>query len=92
MWNFYTGGNIFGKFEVKTLLEKLRREVYEANILLPKLSLVNFTWGNVSGIDREKNLFVIKPSGVEYEKLSPEKILYCSKIIPNSLNNNAMNF
>ena len=57
------------------LLEKLRREVYEANIMLPKLALVNFTWGNVSGIDREKNLFVIKPSGVEYEKLSPENMV-----------------
>lgn len=57
------------------MLEKLRREVYEANIMLPKLSLVNFTCGNVSGIDREKNLFVIKPSGVEYEKLSPENMV-----------------
>lgn len=57
------------------MLEELKREVYEANILLPKLALVNFTWGNVSGIDREKNLFVIKPSGVEYEKLSPEKMV-----------------
>ena len=66
--------NFFGK-AVSSLLEKLRREVYEANILLPKLSLVNFTWGNVSGIDREKNLFVIKPSGVEYEKLSPENMV-----------------
>ena len=57
------------------MLEKLRREVYEANIMLPKLALVNFTWGNVSGIDREKNLFVIKPSGVEYEKLSPDNMV-----------------
>lgn len=57
------------------MLEKLRREVCEANCMLPKLSLVNFTWGNVSGIDREKNLFVIKPSGVEYEKLLPEKMV-----------------
>lgn len=57
------------------MLEQLRREVYEANIMLPKLALVNFTWGNVSGIDREKNLFVIKPSGVEYEKLSPENMV-----------------
>ena len=57
------------------MLENLRREVYEANIMLPKLSLVNFTWGNVSGIDREKKLFVIKPSGVEYEKLSPENMV-----------------
>lgn len=57
------------------LLEKLRREVYEANIMLPKLGLVNFTWGNVSGIDREKKLFVIKPSGVEYDKLTPENMV-----------------
>lgn len=57
------------------MLEELKREVCEANLMLPKLALVNFTWGNVSGIDREKNLFVIKPSGVEYEKLSPEKIV-----------------
>ena len=57
------------------MLEKLRREVYEANIMLPKLGLVNFTWGNVSGIDREKKLFVIKPSGVEYDKLTPENMV-----------------
>ena len=57
------------------LLENLRREVCAANLLLPKLALVNFTWGNVSGIDREKNLFVIKPSGVEYDKLTPENMV-----------------
>ncbi len=57
------------------MLEELRREVCAANLLLPKLGLVNFTWGNVSGIDREKNLFVIKPSGVEYEKLTPENMV-----------------
>ena len=54
------------------MLENLKRDVCAANLMLPKLALVNFTWGNVSGIDREKNLFVIKPSGVEYEKLTPE--------------------
>lgn len=53
------------------MLETLKKEVYEANMLLPKYGLVTFTWGNVSGIDREKELFVIKPSGLEYEKLTP---------------------
>ena len=52
------------------MLEKLKMEVYEANMLLVKYDLVTFTWGNVSGIDREKGLFVIKPSGVDYDKLS----------------------
>ena len=47
------------------MLEKLKEEVYQANMLLPKYDLVTFTWGNVSGIDREKGLFVIKPSGVD---------------------------
>ena len=57
------------------MLEKLKKEVYEANMLLPKYSLVTFTWGNVSGIDREKGLFVIKPSGVDYNKLRPEDMV-----------------
>ena len=56
------------------MLEELKKEVYEANMLLPKYDLVTFTWGNVSGIDREKGLFVIKPSGVDYDKLTPEDI------------------
>ena len=51
------------------MLEELKQEVYEANMALPKLGLVTFTWGNVSGIDRAKGLFVIKPSGVPYEAL-----------------------
>ena len=51
------------------MLEKLKEEVYEANMSLPKLDLVTFTWGNVSGIDREQGLFVIKPSGVPYDCL-----------------------
>ena len=57
------------------MLEQLKKEVYEANMLLPKYGLVTFTWGNVSGIDRESGLFVIKPSGVDYDKLTPEDIL-----------------
>ena len=46
--------------------EELKKAVCEANLLLPKHGLVTFTWGNVSGVDREKGLMVIKPSGVEY--------------------------
>ena len=57
------------------MLEKLKEEVYRANMDLPKYGLVTFTWGNVSGIDREKGLFVIKPSGVEYDKLRPEDMV-----------------
>ena len=44
-------------------------------MLLPKYGLVTFTWGNVSGIDREKGLFVIKPSGVDYDKLTPDDMV-----------------
>ena len=57
------------------MLEQLKKEVYEANMLLPKYNLVTFTWGNVSGIDRDAGLFVIKPSGVEYDKLKPEDMV-----------------
>ena len=57
------------------MLEELKKQVYEANMELPKRGLVTFTWGNVSGIDREKGLFVIKPSGVEYEDLTPEDMV-----------------
>ena len=57
------------------MLEQLKKEVYEANMLLPKYGLVTFTWGNVSGIDRESGLFVIKPSGVEYDKLTPDDMV-----------------
>lgn len=57
------------------MLEELKREVLKANLLLPKYSLVTFTWGNVSGIDREKGLVVIKPSGVEYEQLQLEDMV-----------------
>ena len=57
------------------MLEQLKKEVLEANLLLPKYNLVTFTWGNVSGIDREKGLIVIKPSGVEYEKMTAEDMV-----------------
>lgn len=53
------------------MLEDLKQKVYEANMLLPKYGLVTFTWGNVSAIDTESGLFVIKPSGVNYEKMTP---------------------
>ena len=57
------------------MLEELKKKVYEANMLLPKHGLITFTWGNVSGIDREKGLFVIKPSGVEYDVMRPEDMV-----------------
>ena len=57
------------------MLEELRKAVYEANMELPRRNLVTYTWGNASGIDREKGLIVIKPSGVEYEDLTPEKLV-----------------
>ena len=51
------------------MLEKLKEDVLKANLLLPKHDLVTFTWGNVSAIDRERGLIVIKPSGVEYDEM-----------------------
>ncbi len=60
------------------MLEELRKQVYEANMKLQEYGLVKLTWGNVSGIDREKGLVVIKPSGVPYEKLSPENMVIVS--------------
>ena len=57
------------------MLEELKKKVYEANMLLPKHGLVTFTWGNVSEIDRESGLFVIKPSGVEYDQLTPDDMV-----------------
>ena len=57
------------------MLEELKQKVYEANMLLPKHGLITFTWGNVSGIDRESGLFVIKPSGVEYDVMKPEDMV-----------------
>ena len=57
------------------MLEQLKQAVYEANMELPRRGLVTYTWGNVSGIDREQGLVVIKPSGVEYEELTPDKLV-----------------
>ncbi|MGI6180366.1 L-ribulose-5-phosphate 4-epimerase [Butyricicoccus intestinisimiae] len=57
------------------MLELLKKQVLEANLDLPKYNLVTFTWGNVSGIDREKGLVVIKPSGVPYADLKIEHLV-----------------
>ena len=57
------------------MLEELKKQVYEANMELPKRGLITYTWGNVSGIDRETGYFVIKPSGVDYNKLTAEDMV-----------------
>jgi L-ribulose-5-phosphate 4-epimerase len=57
------------------MLEALKQAVCEANLLLPRYGLVTFTWGNVSALDRKAGLLVIKPSGVEYDKLKPEDMV-----------------
>ena len=57
------------------MLEELKQKVFEANLELPKYGVVIFTWGNVSGIDREKGLVVIKPSGVDYDKMKVEDMV-----------------
>ena len=57
------------------MLEELKKQVLAANLLLPKYNLVTFTWGNVSGIDRESGLVVIKPSGVSYDGMSLEDMV-----------------
>lgn len=57
------------------MLEELKKKVYEANMELPRRGLITYTWGNVSGIDRDTGYFVIKPSGVDYDKLRPEDMV-----------------
>jgi len=57
------------------MLSTLKKKVLDANLLLPKHGLVTFTWGNVSGIDREQGLVVIKPSGVTYEGMTAEHLV-----------------
>ena len=57
------------------MLEELKKRVCDANLLLPKHNLITLTWGNVSGIDREKGLVVIKPSGVSYDTMKPEDMV-----------------
>ncbi len=60
------------------MLEELKRKVWEANLMLPKYGLVTFTWGNVSGVDRERRLMVIKPSGIAYEQLTADDMVVVS--------------
>ena len=60
------------------MLENLKELVWKANLELPKYGLVTFTWGNVSGVDREKGLMVIKPSGVEYDTMTAEDMVVVS--------------
>jgi len=57
------------------MLKELKKQVFEANLQLPKYGLITFTWGNVSGIDREKGLVVIKPSGVEYDGMTADDMV-----------------
>lgn len=57
------------------MLEQLKEQVYEANMELPRRGLITYTWGNVSGIDRENGLFVIKPSGIDYDVLKPQDMV-----------------
>lgn len=60
------------------MLEELKEEVYLANLELVNQNLIKYTWGNVSGVCREKGLFVIKPSGVKYEDLKVEDMVVCN--------------
>lgn len=59
------------------MLDLLKKEVLEANLLLPKYGLITFTWGNVSGIDRENGIIAIKPSGVSYDDMKIDDIVLC---------------
>lgn len=71
------------------MLEDVKQRVYDANMALPKHGLIKFTWGNVSEIDRESGLFVIKPSGVPYDELKPEDMVVVDldgKIVEGDLN------
>ena len=71
------------------MLEALKEEVYYANLELPKQGLIKYTWGNVSGLDSDKGLFVIKPSGVDYDTLAPKDMVVCDlegKVVEGDLN------
>ena len=71
------------------MLEQLKETVLQANLLLPKHNLVTFTWGNVSAIDRETKLVVIKPSGVSYETMTAEDMVVvdlCGNVVEGTLN------
>ena len=71
------------------MLEQLKEQVFQANLLLPKYGLITFTWGNVSGIDREQGLVVIKPSGVSYDVMKADDMvvvtLETGKVVEGSL-------
>lgn len=71
------------------MLEELKKKVYEANMDLVRHGLVIFTWGNVSGIDRERGLVVIKPSGVDYDTMTPDDMvvvdLHTGEVVEGSL-------
>ncbi len=71
------------------MLEALKEEVFKANLDLPKHGLVKYTWGNVSAVDRDKELFVIKPSGVDYESMKASDMVVCDfdgKVVEGDLN------
>ena len=71
------------------MLEDVKQRVYDANMALPAHGLIKFTWGNVSEIDRESGLFVIKPSGVPYDELKPEDMVVVNldgKVVEGDLN------
>ena len=59
------------------MLEQLKEEVFQANLELPERGLIKYTWGNVSAVDREKGLFVIKPSGVGYDDMKASDLVVC---------------
>lgn len=71
------------------MLEQLKEEVFQANLELPERGLIKYTWGNVSGIDREQELFVIKPSGVDYNEMTASDMVVCDldgRVIEGQLN------
>ncbi|MGX6979674.1 L-ribulose-5-phosphate 4-epimerase [Vagococcus elongatus] len=59
------------------MLEKLKEEVFLANLELPKQGLIKYTWGNVSAVDRSQKLFIIKPSGVDYDAMTADDMVVC---------------
>lgn len=71
------------------MLEALKEEVFQANLELPKHGLIKYTWGNVSAVDRAEKLFVIKPSGVDYETMTASDMVVCDfdgKVVEGELN------
>lgn len=71
------------------MLEELKREAFEANLLLPRLGLINLTFGNASALDRGRGIFAIKPSGVAYDVLKPEDMVLVDldgKVVEGTMN------